>query len=315
MFTGPEGVGQAEAAEAFALACNCYEVAHRAESNSLTSTGSLWGCGRCRSCHKIRSESHPDIIRIEPIGQTLRIQQIRAMLDNVALKPYEARRRFVLIAEADRMTLSAANALLKVLEEPPAETSIIMWSHRPRDVLPTIMSRCQTIRFPPIAESLQVEMLMAAEAADLQAARWAARMSGGSYALGRDLLARGGFSQQRWIEKVLSRIDKLALRQVLALAEILAQNVPLLPMRMGQIKRHWHDRAVMRVTACANRGRALSPPPFYSGTQADIACFFAAERAEQQLQGSANRRMVLETMLLDFKQHMQTETNKAVADG
>jgi hypothetical protein len=160
-----------------------------------------------------------------------------------------------------------------------------------------------------------VEMLMGAETAELQTARWAARMSGGSYTLGRELLARDGYSQQRWIEKVLSRIDSLALRQVLALAEMLAQNVPLLPIRLEQIKRHWHDRALRRVLAWYNRGRASSPPPLYDCTQADIACFFTAERAERQLQGSANRRMVLEAMLLDFRQFKRTETNKAVADG
>jgi len=138
LFTGMEGIGKRLAALNMAKALNCVNQAGEA-------------CDHCRSCQLIAKGMHPDIILIEPTGESIKIEQIRELERSIAFKPYEARWRVILIDGAEQLTREAANALLKTLEEPPPRTTIILSAITTETLPPTVVSRCQRIRFSPLS--------------------------------------------------------------------------------------------------------------------------------------------------------------------
>lgn len=138
LFVGIPGVGKRTTARALVRALNCREQ----------KDGD--GCGRCTSCRQIMGGNFPDFEYIEPDGQKIKIDQIRALNQALAYKPAYGRFRVTLIHQAETMTREGANAFLKTLEEPPARNILILCVAEPLDLLPTILSRCQKVRFRPI---------------------------------------------------------------------------------------------------------------------------------------------------------------------
>lgn len=141
LFTGPPGVGKFATARALAAVLNCEKRTGEAFAPS---------CNKCTSCRRIASTQHPDVLHIEPTGKsakTLKIDQIRTLQRASISAPYEGRYRVVLIDDAHLMTEEAANALLKTLEEPPPRMMLLVITDQPHRLLPTIISRCQQVRF------------------------------------------------------------------------------------------------------------------------------------------------------------------------
>ena len=189
LFGGPAGVGKASVARLLAQAANCLERPDDA-------------CGTCAACRKIARGAHPDVVVLEPErvmaragrweprgGRTpsadIVVDQVRDLVDHrLAMKRFEGRRRFVLIDPADAMNPQAQNALLKTLEEPPDDTTLVLASASPDALLPTIRSRCARIGFATLPVEAVAEGLVARGVAP-EEARLAAAMSGGS--LGRAL--------------------------------------------------------------------------------------------------------------------------------
>lgn len=106
-------------------------------------------CGRCKSCLLLNAGTHPDFFRIEPLepGKPITVDQIRALGNFLVLRPHTAARKATLIAPAEAMNLNAANSLLKLLEEPPLGSLLVLVSSCPRRLPATIRSRCSGIRF------------------------------------------------------------------------------------------------------------------------------------------------------------------------
>ncbi len=148
LFHGDEGIGKQLVALRFAQALNC-------ESGDGSDT-----CGTCRSCMQIEARTHPDFLAVDPdpelANPQIKIEQIRDLEHQIAYQPLIGRKKVFLINDADRMTLGAANALLKTLEEPPDHSILVLVSGRPSALPATIRSRCQALRFAPPART-QVE--------------------------------------------------------------------------------------------------------------------------------------------------------------
>ena len=123
---------------------------------------------------------HPDLLLLEPENQTIKVDQVRQMQKVLAYKPYEGRRRVCIIAAADRMAPHMSNILLKTLEEPPLHTVIVLLARHPRLMLPTIVSRCQTIRFHPLPVSLVSRWLIQQKGLNEKEAHLLACLSEGS---------------------------------------------------------------------------------------------------------------------------------------
>ncbi|MBM4277576.1 MAG: DNA polymerase III subunit delta' [Deltaproteobacteria bacterium] len=169
LFLGNEGIGKSLVALQFAKALNCLEGENNPD-----------GCDRCPSCKKIDHHLHPDVSLIEPEGQTLKVDQVREMQRALAYRPYEGRRRVFILAAADRMAPNMSNTLLKTLEEPPLHTLIILLANSPKWILPTILSRCRSIRFNPLPPHLVSDWLMKEKGLEEKEAHLLASLSEGS---------------------------------------------------------------------------------------------------------------------------------------
>src|SRR4051812_46135834 len=142
IFSGPDGVGKKRAAIALAQLFNC------TSPGAATADLAPDACGNCSACRRIARGMHADVLLIEP-GESgsIKIDQVRAALERTAYRPFEGRRRVVIIDEADAMDAIPQDALLKTLEEPPAASSFVLITSRPDVLLPTVRSRCQRVRF------------------------------------------------------------------------------------------------------------------------------------------------------------------------
>ena len=170
LFVGNEGIGKRWAAVQFSKALNCL--------NNPVESGDA--CDQCVSCRKIDEGVHPDLLLLEPENQAIKVDQVRQMQKVLAYKPYEGRRRVCIIAAADRMAPHMSNILLKTLEEPPLHTVIVLLARHPRLMLPTILSRCQLIRFHPLPVTLVSQWLSQQHGLDEKEAHLLAGLSEGS---------------------------------------------------------------------------------------------------------------------------------------
>lgn len=199
LFGGPEGTGKATAALLLAQAANCEGRAARDAEDGAGEGGRDDACGACGPCRKIAKGLHPDVLvlreekemvrqgRWEPRGgkapsRDIVVDQVRDLVDHrLALRRFEGRRRFVILDPADAMNPQAQNALLKTLEEPPADTTLVLVASSPDALLPTIRSRCLRVPFAPVPAPAIAAWLEREHAKPPEAARLAAALSGGSF--------------------------------------------------------------------------------------------------------------------------------------
>jgi len=248
LFNGPEGVGKEAMALEFAKALFC-SVKENAP------------CQNCSSCRRIDGLKHPDVMFLFPMPKNTSTEEQREILDSLSrdryfrtkpwanaqigidrireirhistLKPMEGRRVFIL-ADAEAMTAEAANALLKILEEPPTAMHLLLLTSRASLLLPTILSRCQEVRFAllpedEIAASLEKRRISSAEAESLAvisggSLQRALRWHEGSIERGREKVVellrctlRDDLAQFEFIEEMLKKGDRRQLRDVLDL--------------------------------------------------------------------------------------------------
>ncbi|MEW6570563.1 MAG: DNA polymerase III subunit delta' [Nitrospirota bacterium] len=143
LFAGESGTGKKFTAFNFAKAVNC-------QSRELTAKGEEGGidaCDDCVSCRKIDAGVHPDFFVIMPENGQIRIEEIRQVNEKLCLKPFEGKKKILIVDDADAMNQHAANAFLKTLEEPPEDSLILLVSSNPDRLPDTIRSRCSRINF------------------------------------------------------------------------------------------------------------------------------------------------------------------------
>lgn len=173
LFTGPPGSGRSVAARAFAAALQCPER----------------GCGHCAACHTVLSGTHADVREVVPEGLSIGVEAMRRLVALSARRPSTGRYQILIITDADRLTESAANALLKAVEEPAEQTVFLLCapSDHPEDVSVTIRSRCRVVPLrTPSAEAVAA-VLTQRDGIDAEQARWAASVSGGHVGRARHL--------------------------------------------------------------------------------------------------------------------------------
>ena len=141
LITGAEGVGRETLALAFVKALNCLNPPSKGDF-----------CGQCHPCRQIEAQAYPDlaILRVAEGARELKIEQVRAMQQSLALAPYQSKYRVVLIPDFQRATTGASNALLKSLEEPPSRAILILTADARESLLETIASRCEVVRLRPM---------------------------------------------------------------------------------------------------------------------------------------------------------------------
>jgi len=202
IFSGPAGALTRQTAVAVAQALNC--LSPRGEAEAFDA------CGACAACARIARGAHPDVFVVEPGDSgSIKIEAVRDVIDRAGYRPFEGKRRVVIIDEADAMAAAPQNALLKVLEEPPPSTVFILVTARPDMLLPTVQSRCQRLRFQ-LDEQAEVDE----EARDV-ACRVLERAAGSEEArlridAAKDLLAGTGAGGREDREQLASHLHAMA---------------------------------------------------------------------------------------------------------
>jgi len=310
------GVGKKTAAAIFAMACNCQDPVAgpfgRADAGSAhleEGEKRFNPCGRCRSCQKIRSGNHPDFIHIKPSGPYIKIAQIRSLLHTLSVKPYEATRRVVLLSDAQCMNTEAANALLKALEEPPPETILILTARQGTDLLPTVKSRCQPIKFNPLSTAALEKLLTENHGLGRQEAEVLAIVGNGSYTRAATLIDSQWLLHRQWLLKAsgLSQPRQLPSRpvfQLLAFAERLARNKEIIPDSLEILISWLRDLIVFQFSPekIINKDLSAEMKSASHGISPDwlLSKVDVIQKTQKALQANTNLRLTLEMMMLNL---------------
>jgi DNA polymerase III subunit delta' len=188
LFTGPPGSGRTVAARAFAAALQCPRH----------------GCGECAACRTTMHGTHADVREVVPEGLSITVAEMRALVQLAARHPVTGRYQIVIIADADRLTERAANALLKAVEEPSPQTVFLLCapSDHPDDVPITIRSRCRVVPLHTPPASAIAAVLADRDGIDRPTAEWAASVCGGHIGRARHLATDAEARSRR--ERVLA---------------------------------------------------------------------------------------------------------------
>jgi len=290
LFLGPPGIGKADLAVQLASALNC--------------TGAVAPCGDCVSCRKTRENRHPDLVVVEPDAGRIKIDRIRSLQYELALSPHGGRWRVCVLTEFESATVEAANALLKTLEEPPRRAILILCATDARQLLPTIVSRCQTLALRMVPVGLVLEALIRWGAEPDMAER-IARASAGRVGWARRALADNRVLSQRQesIDALLRLLDQGDAERILA-AEKLAVDQSL-EDTIHVWQSYWRDVALVS-SGCvdlitnAERLESLTAAAATISMARVHAALRGTEDFLKQLNQNVNRRLALEVLLLGW---------------
>jgi len=290
LFTGVDGIGKRTTAMALGMALNC--------SNPV----GVSACGECPSCQKVISGAHPDMITIRPEGVFIKIDQVRALSRQLRFAPLEGNWRVVIINDAQAMNLEASNAILKVLEEPPKGTFIILTASQTTDLLPTIVSRCQQVAFRPIPYEKVAEVLVELQGLDRQTATTLAVSTKGS--LGK-ALSVDGEKWTVWRARFVEQISSFSIRSiqpVFGFVAAIASDKDRLVDALDMIMTWFRDVLMCKVSPeriinkdfmtkiqNASQGRSVNE------LLEKVEAVYAAQTAISQ---NANPRLALEVMMM-----------------
>lgn len=288
LFTGIEGIGKRTVATGFVKALNC-----------LTQSDDF--CGQCLQCRKIDRQIHPDVMIVEPLPDKkgLSVDQIRSLQQEIIFKPLEGKKKAVIIDQAENMTASVANCLLKTLEEPPEDTVLVLIAHSVSDMLPTVLSRCQRLHFSPLSDD-DLSSLLAAQG--MQARQTAQLLPLAQGSLQRALMFAGAdFISRR--EQIAARLGEGA-PAALKLADDLARDEEVLPMALEFLESWYRDLLVLLEGARDARlyNADLADDLAHAASVSTRACVVEKIRKLRRLQTGAafnpDMQLGLETVLL-----------------
>jgi DNA polymerase-3 subunit delta' len=276
LFVGPEGIGKRTFALKLAQSLLCSQAAEAA----------LDPCEQCNTCIQVRAQSHPDLHLVSrPEGRSTvplelllgpperRMQE--GLCHSIALRPFSGRRKVAIIDDADYLAVEGANALLKTLEEPPPGAVLILIGTSPEKQLPTIRSRCQTIRFQPLEPSLVARLLVETGLVPQhdEAARLAA-YSSGSLTVARELADPELWNFRQRLLPALARVAEAAVelsREVNAFVEAAGKEASARRIRARQVLGFALAlfRGVLRAAGSATVRRGGAPSGELPGTALD----------------------------------------------
>jgi DNA polymerase-3 subunit delta' len=297
LFHGEDAIGKRTTALCFAQALLC---------ESGPSVDALDACGTCRSCHHIDTRTHPDYFVIEPDRELatpqIKIEQIREIEQQIIYRPLVGDRKICIIDDTDRMTIGAANALLKTLEEPPDHSLFLLISSRPASLPATIRSRCQSLRFAtPARTDVEAALILKREMHPTDA-RFLAMLSEGRLgaALSTDLKVVRA-QQQELIELVSPNFLR-SITSVLTAAESLAK-ADRAAETLSWIARWVRDLVIIQVGGDRDQLLNVDQVPVLERdarhAQSDI--LHDIEDTQQQATRHLNLHMALENILLRLR--------------
>jgi DNA polymerase-3 subunit delta' len=297
LFTGLPSVGKTTLARALATALLCQGQGERP-------------CGECRSCRLVASGNHPDlhIVASERPGTSLKIDQVRKLQRQLALTPNEGRWRVAILRRFEEATTSAANALLKTLEEPPPYAVLVVLSSDADRLLPTIVSRCQQVPLRPLPVAQVAQALIERWGAEPEQAELLAHLSGGRLGWAVRMLSDKQALKRR--AKRLDALDQLISASIVErfrYAEKLARDPVATQETLNLWIGWWRDVLLLAAEAGApltnvDRQGTLRDQARRFGVERSAAVVAALRSAAGRLKRNANVRLTLEVLMLDLPQ-------------
>ncbi len=309
LFIGPDGIGKELFARELAKVVLCTE-------------GGGEACDACRACRKVAHGNHPDVAVVRRIERGAKgerrtrilIDQVREEIqDVIALKPFEGRHKVFIVSGADQMTEAAQNCLLKTLEEPPPRSLLVLVAPRLERFVDTVVSRCQIVRFRPLAPELVEQILTERHDVEADAAPALARLAEGSPGRALRYLASGAYEAVVWLFTQLAELAPGG--EFVLAAEVLDRTKQTgdrledtreqLRTMLGLVTLAWRDRLMAELgcgaealawgEACDEVNRVLD------GVSADRArrLVEATLAARERLDRHANIKLMVEKLLLD----------------
>lgn len=297
LITGVPSIGKLTLATQFAMALNC-------TAEDIVQCP----CGECRSCKKVVSGNHPDMLYTEndPNTGALKIDEIRRVAGLIALKPYEARYRVAIFQNFHRAAGNAQDALLKTLEEPPPHAILLLLTPSLDPILSTITSRSQIIHLRPVAVDNVRETLMTQGGVEDEHADLLARLSGGRIGWAIDAVENPDTLTQR--EEALNLLDEIIRnnrKYRFDLAQNLGKDKDSLRILLELWLTYWRDLLLLTENSPikpSNIDRQVSLQQLVYNVSPEEA--FKAIQATQTMLGylkwNVNVRLALEVMFLDY---------------
>jgi DNA polymerase-3 subunit delta' len=265
-------------------------------------------CGACRACRLVASGNHPDlhVLESERAGASLKIEQVRDLQHQLSLTPVEARWRVAILRRFEEATTSAANALLKTLEEPPPYVVLAVLASDADRLLPTIVSRCQQVPLRPLPVGVVREALIERWNAVPEQAELLAHLSGGRLGWAVRTLDDRAALQRR--ARRLDDLDRLLSAPVVErfrYAERLARDAVATQETLDLWTGWWRDVLLLAAEADApltnvDRRGALRDHARRFGVERSGAVVEALRSAADRLSRNANARLTLEVLMLDL---------------
>jgi DNA polymerase-3 subunit delta' len=286
IFNGIEGCGKRKTALAFVEAIFC---------NGVDS------CGSCPACRKVAGLQHPDLHIIEPEGAFIKIDQIRDLQKELSYRPFEAQKKVCIMEAADRLNPAAANAFLKTLEEPPGSALLILLTSNMGAVLPTILSRCQSLSFNPLSLDA-IEEYLYKTGVPSETARISASLAGGSLQKALEISKDNSIQKRGEILKKIGSLSQEEITTLFTLAEELGNEREKTLEILDMLTLFWRDVLLMQsgLSEPVNCDilSLLKKETAHTTSEKTMNKIELISRARKALQRNVNPRLALEVLFM-----------------
>lgn len=300
IFAGEDGMGKNLLVNAFVQALQCENRAYEADA-----------CGKCKSCIQAETGNHPDIIRVTHEKASIGVDDIRLQLNNeILIKPYSSKYKIYIIDEAEKMTEQAQNALLKTLEEPPVYGLILLLTNNLSALLPTILSRCITLKLKAVDQNKIKEFLMKEHKIPDYLADLSAVFSQGNVGKALQFASSEEFSEMKNdVLHLLKYLDEMELYEIIERLKTFSAKKEYIDYYLDFIILWFRDVLMYKVTRDINL-------LIYKSEASDIAkqaslksyegiehIIEAIEKAKVRLNANVNFDVAIELMFLTIKEN------------
>ena len=303
LFHGEEQIGKLLTARVLAQAVNC-------EADLPPDPPDA--CGACRSCHQIETGSHPDVTILTATSGKGETESAREIESRFIYRPLIGRLKIVILDNADLLRREAANALLKTIEEPPPDSLIILVSSRPEALLPTIRSRCQEIRFAPLALDVVDAAVRRRRGLTEKDARFLAIVSGGRLGMALEADPEALRAERAEFLRLVSPETMESISGLLSVCETVGKS-DRAEASLGWLAAWFRDLVIVKVGGdCArllNADRLEELEALAARlkveTIADLAAY--VESMHRGLERNLNKQLMLEGLLLRLRAALQSK--------
>lgn len=298
ILSGDEGVGKMTVAKAFAKALLC-------ETQGSDS------CGTCHSCVRFESGNHPDVIYVKHEKSGIGVDDVRSQLVNdIQIKPYDGGYKIYIVDEAELMTLAAQNAILKTIEEPPEYAVILLLTTNEEAFLPTILSRCVTLKLKPLDNNLVKNWLITELGIMEYEADICASFARGSIGLAEELAASAQFADMRErVLHVLKFIHEMDITELLSFAKELKESGVDITSALEFMEIWYRDVLLFKATKDTSMFIFKNEYKYIMETSSKSSflgienILEAIEKAKTRIKANVNFELLMELMFLTIKEN------------